>query len=81
VWTGLPGGAPADDVYSGVTGRLSTGDLFNRSVGTIAVVGRGAYAEAPTYSRLGVTGQTQVQWTVTLTRIAHNSFPIPSAPL
>ena len=68
-------------MYSGVTGRLSAGDLFNRSIGTITVVGRGAYAETPSYSRLGVTGQTQIQWTVTLTRIAHNSFPVPSSPL
>jgi hypothetical protein len=81
LWSGLPGGAPADDVYSGVTGRLSAADLFNKSIGTITVVGRGAFAEKPAYSRLGVTGQTQVQWTVTFTRISHNSFPVPSAPL
>ena len=81
LWSGLPGGAPADDVYIGVTGRLSAGDLFNRSIGTITVVGRGAFAENPSYSRLGVTGQTQVQWSVTLTRISHSSFPVPSAPL
>jgi hypothetical protein len=81
LWSGLPGGAPADDVYTGVTGRLSTGDLFNSSIGTIAVVGRGAFAEKPLYSSLGVTGQTQVEWSVTLTRISHDSFPVPSAPL
>ena len=81
LWSGLPGGAPADDVYNGVTGRLSAGDLFNRSIGTITVVGRGAFAEKPSYSRLGVTGQTQVQWSVTFTRISHNSFPVPSARL
>jgi hypothetical protein len=68
-------------VYTGVTGRLSTGDLFNSSIGTIAVVGRGAFAEKPLYSSLGVTGQTQVEWSVTLTRISHDSFPVPSAPL
>jgi hypothetical protein len=81
LWSGLPGGAPADGLYIGLTGRLPASELFDQSVGKITLAAHHVFAEKDVYSPLGITGQTAVQWTVTFTRLSHDGFPVEAAPL
>ena len=81
LWSGLPAGARADGFYIGVTGRLPASQLFDPRATTISVIGHHAFAEkSPSWDH-GMTGQTSIQWTITFTRISHDGFPTPTAPL
>jgi hypothetical protein len=79
LWTGSEAISGNDEgLYSGFTVPLPNRELFDAKARKIIVHGRYFAADPPPpgepYS--GLTGETLVQWTVTLTRIAHEQFPI-----
>ena len=78
--TGTPDMYGSSSLYSGFSEKLPASELFNGKLGKIILFG-GRTFSARQPSLLGVTGQTSVHWTITLTRIAHSVFPITPAPL
>jgi len=75
MWTGITGVGDLGYLYDGFSEKLPAGDLFNREFGKIILLGHRSFAD-PSRSYSGITGKTRIQWTVSLTRVAHRRFPI-----
>jgi hypothetical protein len=78
--TGIPSVYELSDLYAGFSEPLPARELFSSKLGKIILFGRRTFGDNPS-TRLGTTGKTDVNWTITLTRIPHAVFPIESAPL
>jgi len=70
---GLPGGGDLTDLYNGFDVSLGDEQLFDRKLAKIVLTADRTFnQQVPT--PLGITGTTVVQWTITLTRVAHARF-------
>jgi hypothetical protein len=75
MWTGITGVSDLGYLYDGFSEKLPAGDLFNPEFGKIILLGHRSFAD-PSRSYSQITGKTRIQWTVSLTRVAHRRFPI-----
>ena len=78
--TGIPNEYELGGLYGGFSEPLPARELFSSKLGKIILFGRRTFGDNPS-TLLGTSGHTDIQWTITLTRIPHAVFPIESAPL